>query len=94
MARRGTVRRTRRSAQEWSTLISQQSESGQSQREFCESRGLALSSFANAKRRAAPGASQRAGDEFVAIPLVHSAHTCWEVELSLGEGVVLRLRGA
>ena len=100
MAGKGKERRPRRTREEWAALISEQAESGLSQRAFCESRDLSISTFSNAKRRArtAPGddEAQRAG-EFV--PVIVDAETTqatarrWDIELALGPRVVLRIRG-
>jgi len=44
-------RRPRRSASEWSELIARQAASGLSQRDFCDTEGLAVSTFTYWKRR-------------------------------------------
>lgn len=68
-------------------------DSGLSQRAFCESRGLALSSFANAMRRRAGAEVGRAvAEDFVTISFVGTNDSGWAIELSLGEGVMLRFR--
>jgi len=100
MASQRKRRQARRSAEEWAVLLAEQASSGLSQTAFCTSRGLTLPSFANAKRRlrAADGVADgsRRGDEFVALdidadPAPPSA-TRWDIELSLGAQVVLRIR--
>jgi hypothetical protein len=82
-------RRTRR---DWPALIAEQRDSTQSVRDFCRARGLSETYFYKQRREhleqgsrsAAPG-----GNDFIALPLPSSA---LEVELSLGDGVVLRVR--
>ncbi len=51
MPRNRKPRQARRSRDEWARLISEQAESGLSQRAFCHSRDLSVSTFCNAKRR-------------------------------------------
>ena len=99
MAVRRRMHRMRRTQQEWSALLAEQADSGMSQREFCEMRGIAVSSFANARRRTRPITAEPSTpplDEFVAVNLEDAASTptvrSWDVELALGSGVVLRLR--
>jgi len=47
-------KRRRRSSQEITALIEEYRQSGQTRREFCQSRGLALSSFQSSIRRRRP----------------------------------------
>ncbi len=44
-----------RSATEWATIMADFERSGLSQREFCDSRGLSLKTFANWRYRLRPG---------------------------------------
>lgn len=70
MSKTDKGRRVRRNASRWSALIAEQAGSGLSHRVFCESRGLSLSSFGNAKRRIARvSLGRNAVNDFVAIPL-------------------------
>jgi len=96
MASNGS-RYRRRDTSEWSALLAEQAASGQSQRAFCAAQGVALSSFCAAKRRLGggsdgDGAPAREAAEFVAIPVGALGAASWEIELDLGEGVVVRLR--
>lgn len=102
----GRLKRTRirRSAQEWSKILARLERGGQSQREFCEREGLALSTLQWWRRKwSAMGREREHHDgawfvelaendadreEFVAEALG------WEVERELGGGMVLRLRRA
>lgn len=93
MSKTGGGRRVRRGRREWSALVAEQASSGQSHRAFCESRGVSPASFGNAKRRI--GQTSSVHDEvndFVAIPMDTGCDSSWDVELSLGDGVVLRMR--
>ena len=92
-------RQRRRSRDEWARLFSEQAESGLSQRAFCEARHLSVSTFGNAKRRARAGAGVSAsgvGDDFVPVIFDTEASVPatgrWDIELTLGSGVVLRIR--
>ena len=92
MAGKERRRRIRRAASEWSSLITEQADSGLSQRAFCASKGVSLSSFCAARRRLAMPTPVTRLDDFLAIPVDSVPASGWEVELDLGEGVVLRMR--
>lgn len=91
--------RTRRSRAQWSTLIAQYRQSAQTQKAFCRTHGLALSSFSKALREVREDSTD--GDRstaFVPVLVDSAAHevgpsTTWDVELTLGAGIVLRVRG-
>ena len=94
----------RRSAQEWRKILARSERSGQSQREFCEGEGLALSTFQWWRRKlSALGAERehRDGAGFVELAEdgadreeFEAESLGWDVELELGGGMVLRLRRA
>ena len=91
-------RRTRRSAAEWRQLIKAQVASGLSPKVFCESEGIAYASFCNWRRRLGgtddDSTPQFDGSDFVELTVPAVAGSTWDVELSLGSGVTLRLRRA
>lgn len=100
MARQRKRRQARRTAEEWAVLLAEQAESGLSQAAFCMSRGLTLPSFVNAKHRfrteGVPAGGMSRRDDFVALD-IDTEHppppaTTWDIELSLGTQVVLRIR--
>ena len=83
----------RRGAGQWTHLVAEQAESGLSQKAFCSERGLGYSSFCNWKRRLAQSGASPAGDSgFVEVTLQPGRTVLWDVELTLGAGVVLRVR--
>jgi hypothetical protein len=89
--------RTQRTRAQWSELLGQYRASAVTQTAFCEAHGLAISSFTTAlsRERKAPAQSENR-DAFIPV-LVDSAGeafeaTDWEFELTLGAGVVLRIR--
>jgi putative transposase len=89
--------RTRRTPEQWRQLIAEQAESGLSQEAFCKKRRLALSTFANWKRRLASNSTPedgRAPDPSTWIDLgsLGAGSSGWDIELDLGGGVCLRLR--
>jgi len=89
--------RVRRTAEQWRSLIAEQSESGLSQAAFCKRKRLSLSTFSLWKRRLAePGvlAATQKEDEATWIDLgqLASSRAGWDIELDLGDGVCLRLR--
>ena len=84
--------RIHRGEAEWRRLMSDFEVWDGSQVSFCEARGLSLKTFQNWRRRL--GLITRRGvggpDGFVALSV--SSDPGWDVELSLGDGVVLRVR--
>ncbi|MCB1602721.1 MAG: IS66 family insertion sequence element accessory protein TnpB [Chromatiaceae bacterium] len=85
-----TKRRIRRSRDEWQRLIDEQATSGQTQSAFCAAHGISVASLQNWKRRlGAPEAPPESWLELGALAEAKSA--TWDVELELGNGIVLRL---
>ena len=98
--------RARRTGAQWRKLIERFERSGQTRGKFCAAHGLALSTFDLWRRKL--GETQAAGDEehressFVELTdatelsgsRTAAGTGAWEVELELGAGVVLRLRGS
>ena len=89
--------RRHRTRAEWYRIIGDQGESGLSQRAYCEQHGITLSAFYNAKARLGKsGLVPSAEPAFLGVVVDDSPPTphepSWDVELSLGDGVVLRLR--
>lgn len=85
----------RRSHDEWQRLITEQQQSGHSQRDFCTANNLALSSFRNWKRRLVDTPAAPVSEpEWLQLPadLAGQGAATWDIELDLGNGVCLRLR--
>jgi len=91
----------RLSAEQWQRLVEEQGQSGLSQRAFCETYGLTVSTFNNWKRRLAmqPCEGGRGFEKLFAplaeVALSHDGEAVeagWEIELDLGGGVCLRFR--
>lgn len=78
----------RRSDEEWERLVREQLSSGESQKKFCEGRGLSVASFRwrkmKLKRIPAPFVE-------VAVPEEEEAVTNWNAELELPGGVRFRM---
>ena len=73
---------------EWRKLITEQTQSGQTQAEFCLERGISLPAFSNARNRLGkkPG--------FVEIGAVEVSRVqSWEGEVLFPNGVTVRVRG-
>lgn len=92
------TRTPRRSAEQWQALVEQWQQSGQSAKDFCRERQLGYASFCQwRKRLAGPQAASSAGDHseepaFVDLAsLASSSAGGWDIVLSLGDGVELRL---
>ena len=93
---RSRSRGARRSTEQWRCLIEEQQSSGLTQRVFCSRRQLAVSTFALWKGRlSARDLTDPSAAAFVELtppPAALATPEGWEVELSLGEGVRLRVR--
>jgi len=100
-----TVRKRRRTPQQWQALLARQAASGQSVEAFCRSESVTPASFYRWRKQLAgqevvtQGAAQASAKvpTFVDLGTVGGADggpaSGWELELALGGGVVLRLRG-
>lgn len=97
----GSVGYVRRSESQWRELIGEWRQSGQSQAAFCASRGVALSSLGNWLRKLkgeavpGPGPQRREAAGFIELTaptVAQETPPAWDVELSLGDGIRLRLR--
>ena len=62
-----------------------------SQASFCEARGVSRKTFQGWRRRFGLTAGKRRGQPGGFVEISASAGPGWDVELSLGDGVVLRL---
>lgn len=85
--------RRRRTEAEWTEILRRFKGSGLGRREFCRREGLALSSFQRWRDRARRAPAPGAFVELVPSPTPTPARSGWELELSLPNGVGLRLRG-
>ena len=88
-------RKTKRaSRRDWPALVQAQATSGQSVREFCQSHGLSTTYFYARRREFTPTTSsvpRRDVNEFVALP-IQAPSVVGEVEVSLGDEVIVRVR--
>ena len=83
----------RRSVTEWRDLLARYDRSGQTQQAFCDRHGLALSTFCKWRRELGePAASEAVFAEVSLTDERVAPDSCWDVELTLGLGVVLRIR--
>lgn len=86
-------RAKRRTPAVWRALFAEQARSGLPAKAFCAHRGIGYSTFARWKS-ALSGAQQAASQ---AIPFIElspprsSSNAQWDIELTLGDDVVLRL---
>ena len=91
-------RRVRRSKSEWLALFQEQRRSGLSQLEFCRAHHISTAAFYNARSRLQRAESAMATEsaalkEFLPLMLSEPTDTGgWDIELSLGGDVVLRIR--
>lgn len=85
-----TARRVRRSRDEWQQLINEQAGSDMTQTAFCQARSLSLASFQYWKRRLA---AEAPAEPWVELgTLSEAGGSGWDIELTLGDGICLRLR--
>jgi putative transposase len=94
----------KRSVAEWRALVRAYAQRSGTAPEFCREHGVAVSTLDWWRRRlqkepgsVGPGRRRRAATtqpvSFIELPAVSSAaRTQWDIELELGEGMVLRLR--
>jgi hypothetical protein len=95
---------TRRTEHEWREVFARFERSGQTQEQFCTDQGIVLSSFTRWRqklRHRPPKQSATASQENPTVAAADAlfvelssarAEQCWDAELQLGAGVVLRLR--
>lgn len=89
-----TRTRVRRSTQQWRRILDELETSGLDRKTFCERKGLRREALRRAERRLAAGREAPAPLSFVelAAPLPEAEPSRgWDVELELGDGLVLRL---
>jgi len=87
-------RNKRRSAEEWRSLLAEQAQSGSSIRAFCAERGIGYSTFSKRKARSVKeGQAGKVETGFVELapPLRSLSNTQWDIELTLGDDIVLRV---
>ena len=90
---------TRRTPEQWQTLVSQWRNSGQSAARFCETHGIGYASFCQWRKRltdeTAPAAESSRAERAPFIDLDTLASlgqgSGWSIVLSLGDGIELRL---
>ena len=91
----------RRSADEWNSIIADYKTSGLTQRDFCQQRDIAYSSFTNwliklKKLRADLSTESSPSALFIDVsadkPLLQTEVNEWDVELAFANGTVLRLK--
>ena len=82
--------RIRRSPQQWQDIINRQVASGLSARAYCGSHQLSYAVFCKWRKQLV---SSEAAPLIDLSALVRSQHpSSWDIELDLGDGVMLRLR--
>ncbi len=83
----GSVRRRRSSAQ-WAQLISEYQTSGESQKVFCERKGVGLSTFYRwYQRRGGSNAERQTPDSGLFVDVTPRAVSATGVSLHIGEGL-------
>ncbi len=91
---RNSRKPVRRSREQWQRLINNQLEGDDTQAEYCQQHGIAVSSFCHWKRRLSqePASNQSAEDNtWLSLPeQLFSTSNNWRIELDLGGGVCLR----
>ena len=83
---------TRRTVEQWQSLVDLQAGSGQSARLFCEAQGVAYASFCNWRRRLREVETSPLID--IGALLAQQSDRAWFIELDLGEGIKLTLKQA
>ena len=88
--------RKHRTSEQWQTLLDQQRSSGLSAVQFCKQEGIGYASFCNWRKRLSDnplGQSPSSGEaDFLDLSsLMGGSESSWNIVLSLGNGVELRL---
>jgi transposase-like protein len=88
--------KTRKSAEQWQAIMLAYDDSGLTQEDFCIRESLALSTFYKWRQQLTGGKPKRRDQKepmFVELGSVQGADKKkhWDLELSLGDGIVLRL---
>ncbi len=83
--------RKNRSEAEWQALMEDFERWDGSQVSFCESRGVSVKSFQSWRRKRGLAGRATAGRRGF-VEIAAGTERGWDVELSLGDGVTLRLR--
>ncbi len=90
--------KVRRNAEQWQAIMEAFADSGLTQEAFCAQESLAMSTFSKWRRQLMSTAADAAGDVgspmFVDLTKLtdRDQHNAWEIDLSLGDGMSLRLR--
>ena len=93
MNQKRTTRSKRRTVAQWQALFSQQAQSGLSIQAFCNERGIGYSTFGSWKSRLSNEVqTEEQATRFVELCQEEvSAEPQWDVELTLGSDIVLRV---
>ena len=92
---------SRHSAEQWLNIITQQIESGLTQKAFCQSHNISMTTFSNWKRKLNTPSTDPRTDEpnshhdWIELPTElpqATDHQGWHMELELPGGVILRMR--
>ena len=82
---------TRRTADQWQSLINEQSESKLSAPEFCKQHNVGYASFCQWRKRLSEANQPLASFVALESPLSSPVQSHWAIELQLGPDVVLRI---
>jgi len=96
MSDKSRTRKTNRSESEWQQIIADYETSQLTQDAFCQQAGIPKSSFYNWHRRLQSTTNDSASKHFINLSNLttpDSDQLAWDIELDLGQGVCLRLRG-
>ena len=93
MGQKQAARNKRRTTAQWQALITDQIESGLSVNGYCEKRGIGYSTLSKWKSRLADRSEVATQPtHFVeVVPTEALATTHWDLELTLGTDIILRL---
>lgn len=90
-----------RSPETWQQIMEEFDNSGQSQKAYCQAQGIALGTFSKWRSKLGAGKDTKPVKSdpplFVQLPIDAERGTggrAWDIELDLGNGVVLKLRSA
>ena len=93
-----TQRQPRKTKAQWQAIVTDFHQSNLPSREYCQEQGLAYGTFAKWRQRLAKEAHQEKAPNVIELiapaSVAQSKPDDWQVELSLGNGMTLRVRTA
>ncbi len=89
---RSKARRTRRTRTQWMDLVERFERSELGVQAFCEQHGIGCSTFRKWRQRLPKQMCATHQEPLIELTTLPNPGPCWDLELDLGAGVILRMR--